>query len=113
MDTQADIVGHAIRLFDAQRYDLDRFVVMPNHVHALVQFRAGFDLKVVGQSWMRYTARVINQRSERRGELWQPEPYDHIIRSSQQFECLQHYIADNPDKAKLKQGEFLYWQRPV
>ena len=58
-------VGNAIQFFDAQRYDLDRSVVMPNHVQALVQFRPGFGLHVVGQSWMRYTPRSINQQINR------------------------------------------------
>lgn len=106
----AEIVGNAIRFYDAQRYDLDRFVVMPNHVHAIVQFRLGSELQVVGQSWMRYTARFINQQIGRQGDLWQSEPFDHIIRSPEQFEYLQQYIAANPSNANLKVGEFLYWQ---
>jgi REP element-mobilizing transposase RayT len=109
----AEIVTSAIRKFDGDRYDLDCLVIMPNHAHAIVQFRAGFKFNVIGQSWMRYTAREINKHLGRSGVLWQPEPFDHIIRSADQFKYLQAYIANNPQKAKLKAGEFVYWNRSM
>jgi REP element-mobilizing transposase RayT len=57
--TNARIVGDALQHFDGVRYDLDSFVVMPNHVHLLVQFRATFTLKAQSESWLRYSARKI------------------------------------------------------
>lgn len=107
----ARIVGDAIRHGNEDRYDLDSFVVMPNHVHALVQFRQEGGLEMVSQRWMRYSARSINKAIGRSGPLWQPEPFDHIIRSVEQFTYLRKYIADNPEKAKLEEGEYLFWQR--
>ena len=62
---------------------------------------------------MRYTAREINAKSGAEGEFWQPEPFDHIIRSAAQFDYLQGYVAANPAKANLRDGEFLFWERPV
>lgn len=113
MPSIAQVVADAILNFDGERYDLDSLVIMPNHVHAIVQFRAGFDLGTVGQRWMRYAARIINQQIGRTGVLWQPEPFDHIIRSPEQFSYLHRYIADNPRKANLQSGEYIYWSREV
>ncbi len=107
----AMIVARALKFYDGQKYDLDRFVIMPNHVHAIVQFRHLFSLDVISQSWLRYTARQINRETQGSGEFWQDEPFDHVIRSPEQFQYLQSYIAENPRKAKLKDGEFSYWQR--
>ena len=107
----ANIVAEAIRQFDGEKYDLDCFVIMPNHVHSLVQFRQENGLWIIGQSWMRYTARKINQYMGRAGAVWQREPFDHAVRTADQFEYFQKYIAENPSKPKLKQGEFLYWNR--
>lgn len=59
---------------------------------------------------MRYTARQINLLIKEAGAFWQPEPFDDIIRSSEQFLYLEDYIADNPRKANLKEGEYLYWE---
>ena len=107
----AIIVARAILYHDKQKYDLDRLIVMPNHVHVIVQFRETGSLEVVSQSWMRYSARQINVETGESGAFWQPEPFDHVIRSLNQFEYLQDYVADNAKKAKLRDGEFLYWQR--
>ncbi len=50
------------------------------------------------------------EQSTRKVHVWQPEPFDHIIRSADQFRYLRGYIADNPKKANLPIGEYLYWQ---
>ncbi|MDP1561158.1 MAG: transposase [Pirellulaceae bacterium] len=105
----AKIVADCINSFDGQRYDLDCFVVMPNHGHAIVQFRPGYDLSVVGHSWLRYSARLINKHLRRKGPLWQAEPFDHVIRSVNQFYYLRRYIAHNPMKAHLPTGEYYYF----
>jgi REP element-mobilizing transposase RayT len=107
----AKIAADSILLYNEKKYQLDRFVIMPNHVHAIVQFHAGESLKIVGQSWMRYSARRINTVLKSSGSFWQAEPFDHLVRSPEQFDYIQKYVADNPAKAKLKDGEFLYWQR--
>ena len=80
----ADVVGDAIRHSNGDKYDLDRFIVMPNHVHVLVQFRQELGLEFISQSWMRYTARLINKATGQAGPVWQPEPFDHIIHSEAQ-----------------------------
>jgi REP element-mobilizing transposase RayT len=107
----AKIVSDAILFFNSNRYDLDSFVIMPNHVHAIVQFRDGYNLSVVGQSWMRYTARQINRILNRQGMYWFPEPFDHIIRDDDHFSYYRQYIASNPKSARLKSGEYTLWDR--
>jgi len=107
----AKIVGEAILHGNDSKYDLDRFVIMPNHVHAIVQFRTGSSLSVVGQSWMRYSARQINRITGDRGAFWQAEPFDHIVRSANQFVYLQAYIEQNPAKACLGPDRYFYWNR--
>ncbi len=97
----ANEVSSALLFFNGERYDLERFVVMPNHVHVLVQMHHGFDLRKQCKSWLRFSARRINGLISRTGELWQSEPFDHIVRSENQFEYLQQYIADNPKKLTL------------
>lgn len=107
----AQIVGEALHHFNGERFDLDSFVVMPNHVHVLVQFLDGVTLSQQTDSWLRYSASQINQRLNRKGKFWQSEPFDHLVRSAEQFAYLQGYIRDNPIKARLRQGEYLYWTR--
>ena len=107
----AEIVADCMLKFDGIKYDMDLLVVMPNHVHAIAQFHDPAYRRAVGQSWMRYSARQINQLLGREGSLWQQEPFDHIIRSPEQFHYIQDYIRANPQKAKLNPSEYLYWMR--
>ena len=109
----AEIVIQSLRHFDGQRYDLDCAIVMPNHVHLLVQFREGTTCRAQCQSWLRYTARQINQRIGRNGAFWQGEPFDHLVRSAEQFEYLRRYIAENGRRANLPDTDYLFWKREM
>ena len=95
-DIQAkSIVENALRHFDGQRYQLDKFIVMPNHVHVLVTPLPPHELSTVLHSWKSFTAKEINRLLGRRGELWQKESFDHIVRSPESLEHYRQYIRDN------------------
>ncbi len=106
----AEIVAKSLKHFDGNRYDLDCFVVMPNHVHLLVQFHAPTTCRSQAESWLHYMACQINQKIGRKGTFWQSEPFDHLVRSVDQFEYLQRYIAENGPKARLPKTDYLYWR---
>ena len=95
----AQIVVDALMAFERQRYDLDQWVVMPNHVHILVQPYDGYLLKTILQNWKSFTAHAINKYLGRCGQLWQRESFDHIVRSATHLERFRRYIWANPDKA--------------
>jgi len=101
------IVVDALRYFDGERYALDAFVVMPNHVHVLVRPLTGWKLEKVLHSWKSFTAKTINQATGKQGVLWLEESWDHIVRSLAQLEHFRLYIRENPVKARLSQGEFV------
>lgn len=103
----ATIVANALRFFDDQRYHLDAFVVMPNHVHVLVQPLTGFHLSEIVHSWKSYTARQINKLFGRSGTVWMQESFDRIIRDWDAFVRCRAYITKNPEKARLRRGEFI------
>ena len=107
----AKIVADTLLHFDADRYDVDSLVVMPNHWHLLVQMRVGHLLGPQVESWQRFSARRINQRIGKSGVFWQAEPFDHVVRGPNQFTYLRNYIAENPKKANLPDGQFLFWNR--
>jgi len=89
-------VENALRHFDSHRYDLDEFVVMPNHVHVLVTPRPNFVLSDILHSWKSFTANVINERLITTGPLWQKESFDRIVRSGRSLERIREYILNNP-----------------
>ena len=104
----AQIVADSLLYFDGQRYRMGDFIVMPNHAHLLAAFAAAEAMKAECDSWLHYTAIQINKAIEEKGKFWQQEPFDHLVRSAEQYDYLRRYIADNPHKAGLEPGEYLY-----
>ena len=103
----AEVAAQALRFFDGQRYHLDTFVIMPNHVHVLVQPLTGFSVNKIIHSWKSYTARQINKLFGRSGTVWMQESFDRIVRDWDALLRCRAYIARNPEKARLRSGEFV------
>jgi REP element-mobilizing transposase RayT len=101
-----DVVAGALRHFHGDRYSLGAYVIMPNHVHALVTPYVGWNLSDILHSWKSFTANQINRAVNRQGRLWQEETYDHIVRDAEELAACEQYIRDNPAKAALRDGEF-------
>jgi carbamoyl-phosphate synthase large subunit len=80
---------------------------MPNHVHALVQPTGGFALPDIMHSWKGHTARAINKALGRSGTLWMEESFDRIVRDWDSIIRYRDYIARNPERASLREGEFV------
>ena len=74
---------------------------MPNHVHAVVEPLAGFDLPAIMHFWKSYSAHVINDILGRKGTVWQDEYYDHLIRDEGDLRHSIDYAWGNPEKAGL------------
>jgi REP element-mobilizing transposase RayT len=89
---------------DGAAYSLGEFVIMPNHVHALLHVPKSSDLSTILQAWKSISARRINKLHRRSGTLWQSEPFDHIVRDGTHHRRFANYIGKNP--AKLRAGHF-------
>jgi type I restriction enzyme R subunit len=111
--TLADIVAGSLRHFDDQRYRLFDYVVMPNHVHLLAAFADEGAMLKQCESWKHLTATQINRRSNARGRFWQPDAFDHLIRSEEQFQYLRRYVADNPARIGLKSNECAHYSKQL
>ncbi|HYJ04120.1 MAG TPA: carbamoyl-phosphate synthase large subunit [Chthoniobacterales bacterium] len=103
----ATLVAKALRHFDRKKYVLDSWVIMPNHVHALVQVLSGFGLSDILHSWKSFTAKEINRIKGTKGTVWQDENYDRIVRDFDELQRFRDYISRNPEEAKLIADEFL------
>ncbi|MBP6601328.1 MAG: transposase [Verrucomicrobiales bacterium] len=99
----ADVLEH----YHERRYFLHTFVVMPNHVHALVSLSGTASLADTVKQWKGVSARQMNQALLRNGELWQKNYFDRLIRDCEHFFRVARYIRANPEKAKLNSGDFL------
>jgi hypothetical protein len=81
-------------------YVLHAYVVMPNHVHALLEPRV--PLTRITRGIKGVSARDANATLGRTGKpFWQDESFDHWVRAPAEFERIQNYIEMNPVKAGL------------
>ena len=81
-------------------YRLAAFVLMPNHVHILIEPRTDVTraLKGVKGTAARAANRILGRVGQR---FWQEESFDHWVRSSAEFEKIRTYIERNPVAAGL------------
>lgn len=76
---------------------VDRFVVMPDHVHLLLEMSGGVGVgDVVGQIKSRTTKQARRQNLWGPAPLWQPRFHDRIVRTEREREAIRRYIASNP-----------------
>jgi len=97
----AETVENALLFFDRQRYGLEAWVIMPNHVHALFTPMADHTFSEILHSWKSYTSNEANRLLARSGEFWYPDYYDRFIRDAQHFARAIEYIEMNPVAAGL------------
>ena len=97
----AAVVQETLLLFDNVRYLLHAWVIMPNHVHALMTVLDGSYLSTILHSWKSYTAKSANRSLRRKGEFWQADYFDRVMRDEAHFAATVDYIHRNPVKAGL------------
>ncbi len=120
----ARVVEDAFVFGDGTRYRLLAWVVMPNHVHVLIEQVAGWSLAKVVQAWKRHTTREIMRlldlgpgapsctrpfktekpsatRRSQTTPLWQRDYWDRYIRNERHYAAAKEYIEQNPVKAGL------------
>ena len=104
----ARMVSRALQHFHGQRYVLHAWVVMPNHVHAVVTPNEGHTLSEILQNWKSFTAHRAQKVAQAsrlpipNGEpFWQRESYDHLVREQTDFVRVCEYTIQNPVSAGL------------
>ena len=111
----ARLIQNALFHFDHVRYRLLAWVIMPNHVHVLIEQFDVCGLGKIVQSWKSFTARRINAQWEglcsdlhihakREQRLWHREYWDRYIRDERHLSSVITYIHENPVQAKLVQN---------
>lgn len=101
------LVEQALRHQDGEQYALFAFVVMPNHVHALLRPTEGRALEMVLASRKQYCARAINGFMARCGTVWQEESFDRIIRDTAHVRQVVRYIEENPRKIGMRSAAWV------
>jgi putative transposase len=90
------LVAATLAHFDRQRYDLLAYVVMNDHVHAIVTPAIDFALEQIVGSWKSHTTFMLQRETGRSGRVWQNEYYDRIIRGEAELIEKIQYVLGNP-----------------
>jgi putative transposase len=96
------------------RIRLHEHIVMPNHVHGIIEFQAqipallsqrstglpvnpkAHSLAVIVRSYKADVTRKAHWRLNWNAPIWQHNFYDHVIRDGRDFSNASRYIAENP-----------------
>jgi REP element-mobilizing transposase RayT len=86
------------------------WVVMPDHIHLLLQIRETPLRRVLSRLKSR-SARLLNDEIGRTGRFWSAGFHDHALRKEENMQEVARYIVANPLRAGLtrKYGDYPYW----
>lgn len=107
------LVANAIRYEHSRRYHLYLGVLMPDHVHLIVQpleQQPGcwHNISTIMKSIKGISARRINLLQNTTGNVWQSEYFDRIVRDQDELLGKWNYILNNPVKAGIVADHQLY-----
>ena len=86
-------------------WTVGRYVIMPDHVHFFAyDSHVESTLSEFVGKWKEWTAKNCRRRLGFLMPLWQPEFFDHILRSSESHEEKWEYVRNNPTRAGLAES---------
>jgi REP element-mobilizing transposase RayT len=87
------------------------YVVMPDHVHWLLQLTESGALSSAIRAAKSLTTREANRLRGNRGSIWQPGFHDHGVRHEADLKGIARYIVANPLRAGLaaRVGDYPHW----
>jgi REP element-mobilizing transposase RayT len=87
------------------------YVVMPDHVHWLLELTGTTRLsKIVGRLKGR-SAYFISCSARKSGRIWQSGFHDHALRAEEDIERVGNYLIHNPVRAGIVKNadQYTYW----
>jgi REP element-mobilizing transposase RayT len=87
------------------------WVLMPDHMHLLLQLGARDPLPLVVCRIKARSAAAANRVMQRRGAIWARGFHDHALRCEEDMRTVARYIVANPIRAGLARhcGDYPFW----
>jgi putative transposase len=101
------ILGH-VCAGDGRFYRLHAAVIMPDHVHLLLTPSKSYTLSRIMKGIKGGSAHLVNLARTHRGQVWQRESHERIVRGETEFLRKLHYVLNNPPKAGLTKDPWSY-----
>jgi putative transposase len=77
------------------------YVVMPDHLHWMLQLGPRRRLSAVVGSIKSFSARTVNRLTAKQGAVWQPGFHDRALRKEEDLRSVARYVVANPVRAGL------------
>ena len=105
----ASAPAHAVLLAecsDMQRrhgWMIGRYIIMPDHVHFFASplQTAAKQLSYAVGKWKEWTSKALVRTQQATAPVWQPEFFDHVLRSEESWRAKWNYMHENPVRAGL------------
>lgn len=96
----AEFIEQILLAADGRDYQMQAWVVMPNHVHLVVDV---WDMPLVKliNGWKGKSSRLANVLLRRNGKFWQEDYCDTVVRDGAHLKRAIRYTEQNPVKAFL------------
>jgi REP element-mobilizing transposase RayT len=87
------------------------WVLMPDHMHLLIELGPAHSLPRVVQHVKSSLAAAVNRKAGRTGAIWDRGFHDHAVRADEDVARLAQYLIANPVRAGLvaQVGDYPYW----
>lgn len=87
------------------------WVLMPDHVHWLLQLGERDPVSSVVNRLKSGSARYANRARGTSGVVWAKAFYDHSLRSEEDLQAVARYVIANPLRAGLvsRAGDYSFW----
>ncbi len=110
-DRFAGLLVDVLRLcVKAGRFEVDDFVIMPDHLHLLVSVGSQISIEKAMQFVKGGFSYRVKKELGYNGEVWQRGFSEVRVRGRDSFEAHRRYIAENPLRAGLvREGEEFAW----
>ena len=87
------------------------WVLMPDHVHWLLQLDEGDKLSILVNKLKSASARAVNHVLQRSGQIWMKGFHERALRQEDDLLAVARYIVVNPIRAGMVQrvGDYPFW----
>jgi REP element-mobilizing transposase RayT len=89
-----ELISAAQYYHEQRRWFCRLFLLMPDHIHAIISFPPNAGMSPIIGEWKRYTARSLGIR-------WQSNYFDHRLRDESEATKTYAYILQNPVASEL------------
>ena len=77
--------------------NVDEYIIMPNHIHMIIQITGGHGGPPLQKIIQCFKSATTNKYFVyNKGNLWQRNYYEHVIRNEKEYYLIKQYIKDNP-----------------